>query len=100
MYGKRFQWINWIAEFGLGGTIDRDLGDGCTYEQLVTVSNGMMTTEIGLFNEDEFSSRPGAIGLVNHSYFFLYKIMCLDWYSKPVNVGFLLHFIYAIYSVV
>ena len=66
MYGKRFQWINWIAEFGLGGTINRDLDDGCTYEQLVTVSNGMMTTEIGLFNGDEYSSRPGAIGLVTH----------------------------------
>ena len=74
MYGKKFQWIQWVGAFGLIDSIDLDLDDGCTYEQLATVSNGMLTTQIGLFTEDEFDNKRGVIDLVT-SYSFIYIFM-------------------------
>ena len=68
MYGKKYQWINWVASFGLGDSINRDIDDGCTYEELVTVSNRMLALAINFFIGDDYSSRPGIIGLVTNTY--------------------------------
>ena len=62
MVGKKYQWLQWGAMYGLA---DANNGD-CTNEQLFEATNGMFTMNFATLTAQGFLNRTGVTGKVEN----------------------------------
>ena len=64
VYGKRYQWISFEADFGIMEEINAEAYDGCTRNQLVLAADGAFAVRNMFISDYDFSHKKGVTGKV------------------------------------